>query len=111
MPEEANDRHPLRFKLVARSRHGLNELLLTRILVGVCGLHVDVIVSDEAGEVELVIEGETSADDIALAAQMICPRILEFLDIKPAWKDGMVGLMQLITLSHVNQALTKRFIW
>ena len=38
-------------------------------------------------------------------------RILEFLDIKPAWKDGMVGLMQLITLSHVNQALTKRFIW
>lgn len=111
MLEEANDRHPLRFKLVARSRHGLNELLLTRVLVGVCGLHVDVIVSDEAGEVELVIEGETSADDIALAAQMICPRILEFLDIKPAWKDGMVGLMQLITLSHVNQALTKRFIW
>jgi uridine kinase len=111
MLDEADDRHPLRFKLVIRSRHGLNELLLTRVLVGVCGLHVDVIVSDEAGELELVIEGETSSDDIALAAQMICPRILEFLDIKPAWKDGMVGLMQLITLSHVNQALTKRFIW
>lgn len=110
MLDEANDRHPLRFKLVIRSRHGLNELLLTRVLVGVCGLHVDVIVSDEAGELELVIEGETSSDDIALAAQMICPRILEFLDIKPAWKDGMVGLMQLVTLSHVNQALTKRFI-
>lgn len=111
MLDEVDERHPLRFKLVARSRHGLNELLLRRVLVGVCGLHVDVITRNDAGEVELVIEGETSAQDMALAAQMVCPRILEFLDIQPDWKDGMAGLMQLIALSHVNQALMKRFIW
>jgi uridine kinase len=101
----------LRFKLVVRSRHGLNELSLMRVLVGVCGLHVDMVVSDDGYEVELAIEGETSAEDIEMAARMISPRIFEFLDLQPAWQDGVMGLMQLITLSHINQALTKRFIW
>ena len=108
--EDLNEKHPLRFKVVARSRHGLNEQSLTRVLVGICGLHVDMVVSSDASEVELTIEGETSAQDIELAAQMICPRIFEFLDIHPKWQDGVMGLMQLITLSHINQALTKRFI-
>jgi uridine kinase len=108
--EDLNGKHPLRFKVVARSRHGLNEQSLTRVLVGICGLHVDMVVSNDASEVELTIEGETSAQDIALAAQMICPRIFEFLDINPQWQDGVMGLMQLISLSHINQALTKRFI-
>ena len=111
MLEDRNGKHPLRFKLVARSRHGLNELSLTRVLVGICGLHVDMIVSADGYEVELSIEGETSAQDVEMAARMICPRIFEFLDMQADWKDGVMGLMQLITLSHINQALTKRFIW
>jgi len=45
-----------------------------------------------------------------MAAGLLCPRILEFLDISPKWQDGMLGLMQLFILSHVNQALSKRFI-
>lgn len=108
--DDAKNKHPLRFKLLARSKHGLNELSLTRVLVGVCGLHVDMIVSNDASEVELIIEGETSAEDISLAANILCPHILEFLDIFPKWKDGVLGLMQLIALSHINQVLTKRFI-
>lgn len=111
MLEDANDKHPLRFKLVAKSRHGLNEASLTRVLVGICGLHVDMVVSQDGAEIALTVEGETSAQDIEMAAQMICPRIFEFMDSQPDWKDGAMGLMQLITLSHINQALTKRFIW
>ncbi len=111
MIAEADGRHPLRFKLVARSLYGLNELLLARVLIGVCGLHVDMQARNDAGEVELVIEGESSAEDVALAAHMICPRIMEFLDLEPQWEAGMLGLMQLLALSHVNQALMKRFIW
>lgn len=111
MLEDLNGKHPLRYKLVVRSRHGLNELSLTRVLIGVCGLHVDMVTSNDACEVELTIEGETFAEDISMAAKMICPRIFEFLDIHPDWQDGVLGLMQLITLSHINQALTKRFIW
>lgn len=108
--EGADKNHTLHFKIVARSRNGLNELSLTRVLVGVCGLHVDMATRNDATEVELTIEGETSAQDIEMAARMICPRIFEFLDLKPQWQDGVMGLMQLITLSHINQALTKRFI-
>ena len=111
MIAESDGRHPLRFKLVARSRHGLNEMLLARVLIGVCGLHVDMQARNDAGEVELIIEGEASAEDVALAAQMVCPRIMEFLDLEPKWEGGMLGLMQLLALSHVNQALMKRFIW
>jgi uridine kinase len=110
MLDETVVKHPLRFKLLARSRNGLNELTLTRLLVGVCGLHVDMAISSDASEVELTIEGESSAEDVALAASMLCPRAMEFLDIRPKWADGILGLMQLITLSHINQALTKRFL-
>jgi hypothetical protein len=110
MLEGLDDKHLLRLKLVVKTRHGFNELSLNRVLVGVCGLHVDIVVSDEGAEVQMTIEGETSAADIELAAQMLCPRVLEFLDISPRWQDGMLGLMQLVTLSHIGQLLTKRII-
>jgi uridine kinase len=103
-------KHALRLKLVARTQQGFNELSLNRVVVGVCGLHVDIIVSEDGSEVQMTLEGETSAADISMAAEMLCPKVMEFLDIKPKWEDGMVGLMQLITLSHISQALTKRFI-
>jgi len=66
--------------------------------------------NEDVSEVELSIEGETSAQDIQMAASLICPQIFEFLDLKPKWQNGVLGLMQLITLSHINQALTRRFI-
>lgn len=110
MLESLDGKQPLRLKLIVRTRHGFNELSLNRILVGVCGLHVDIVVSNDGAEVQMTIEGETSSADIEMAAEMLCPRVLEFLDIQPKWQDGVLGLMQLITLSHINQALTKRFI-
>ncbi|MBI5922475.1 MAG: uridine kinase [Betaproteobacteria bacterium] len=110
MLQHVDDKNPLRLKLVVKSRQGFNEVSLNRVLVGVCGLHVDIVLSDDSAEVQMTIEGETSAADIEMAAEMLCPRILEFLDIPPRWQDGMAGLMQLITLSHISQALTKRFI-
>lgn len=101
---------PIRMKLVVSTQKGFNELSTHRILVGVCGLHVDIDVNDSDTHVRMTIEGEASGEDIAMAAGLLCPRILEFLDISPKWQDGMLGLMQLFILSHVNQALSKRFI-
>ena len=108
--EDLDDKQMLRMKLVVRSRHGFNELALNRVLVGVCGLHVDIVVSDDGSEVSITVEGESTAADIAMAAEMLCPQVLEFLDIQPKWQDGVLGLMQLITLSHISQVMTKRFI-
>ena len=107
---DLNENQTLRLKLVAITRHGINVLALNRILIGVCGLHVDIVSSDDGAEVKITIEGETSNADIAMAAEMLCPEVLEFLDIQPKWQDGALGLMQLITLSHINQVMTKRFI-
>ena len=108
--------HPLgseapRVKLLVRSRNGLNELSLRRVLVGVCGLHVDLSMDDDASEITLTIEGEATSEDIAMAAATLFPRITEFLDTVPQWRDGALGLMQLIALAHIHQALNKRLIW
>jgi len=101
---------PFRYKLNIRMRNGLNELSLRRVLVGVCGLHVDISVDTAQSEVVMLVEGETTAADMELSAKILCPNMLEFLDIQPTWQDGITGLMQLVTLLHINHALTKRFI-
>ena len=106
----SDNSQPIRTKLVVSTQKGFNELSTHRILVGVCGLHVDIEVNDSDTNVKMTIEGEASGEDIAMAASLLCPRILEFLDTSPKWQDGMLGLMQLFILSHVNQALSKRFI-
>ena len=98
----------LRLKLIVKTRYAFNELSLTRILVGLCGLHVDIATSSEEDEFHMIIEGEASAEDIEIAAKILCPRVYDFLDVVPKWQHGVIGLMQLVTISHVNQVLTKR---
>ena len=110
MLEDFDEKHPLRLKLVVNTKNGFNELMIHRVLAGVCGLHVDIVAGNDGAGVKMSIEGEVSSADIAMAANILCPRVLEFLDIPPKWQDGTLGLMQLITLSHISQALTKRFI-
>jgi uridine kinase len=55
--DSLDEKHPLRLKLIVKTRHGFNELSLNRVLVGVCGLHVDIVVSDDGAEVQISIEG------------------------------------------------------
>ena len=101
---------PIRLKLKSITRNGLNELHLTRMLIGVCGLHVDLLLSDDASTAELSIEGDTSSEDIGMAALELCPRVIDFLDIKPNWADGVIGLMQLLVLTHIEQMLSRRIL-
>jgi uridine kinase len=103
-------REPIRYKLAVRCGQGLNELSLMRVLVGLCGLHVDATPSDDGKTVDMVIEGETTADDIAMAARMLFPRVLTFLDRQPAWQDGVLGQMQLVTLAHIDQSLSRSLV-
>ena len=93
MLEGLDDKNPLRLKLIVRTRNGLNELSIHRVLVGVCGLHVDIVVGNDGADVQLTIEGETSADDIACSRDVV-PTSSRVLDIPPKWQDGMLGLMR-----------------
>lgn len=110
--EEVNlkDCQDIRLKLVVTTKNSLSEGSLHRILVGLFGLHVDMSSTADSGSWDMMIEGDVSASDIALAARSLCPEVLEFLDTQPDWQDGVLGLMQLITLSHISQALTRRYI-
>jgi uridine kinase len=101
---------PLRIKLGVRAREGMYYDDLVRVLIGVCGLHVDITQETAGGGVELAIEGEIESEDIALAARELLPQLSELLDTVPAWQGGMLGLMQLIVLAHATQALRARLL-
>lgn len=98
----------VRLKLVALIRNGTYHERVARILIGVCGLHLDVQLADDSGEVEMEIEGDVVAEDIALAARSLVPGLQEMLDIRPQWEDGMSGIMQLLVLVHTEEALKNR---
>ncbi len=97
--------------LVVRSRHGFDYPQVSRVLGGVCGLHVTTAIDDGVTfPTTLRVEGSASADDVAFAVRLICPRMLEFLDPEPRWMAGTLGLMQLITIAHIDYAMTRRLI-
>lgn len=106
----ANKTNPPRLKLIAKARHGLFEESLVKVLIGVCGLHVDVYIGGDNAEVELIIEGESSAEDVALAAHALLPEMEELIDINPKWEEGVKGLIQLVVLAHIKQTLRRRLI-
>ncbi len=110
LTNEYKDIKTSKMKLTAKSRLKLNELSLVRVLISVCGLHVEVDEYVNMSESKLVIEGEVSSEDIAIAAKMICPLIIDFLDICPIWSEGVVGVMQLIVLTHIEHVLSKRHL-
>ena len=101
---------PPRLKLAVRTRRSFNELSLARMLIGVGGLRVDVSASGDGTETLVTVEGDVSAGDMELIAGKLCSDVLHFLDPRPAWQDGVTGLMQLIVLCHVEQRLRQSII-
>jgi uridine kinase len=97
-------------KLRVRMRDALYYESIIRVLIGICGLQLDWEISDEGRSLDFTVEGDVAADDINLAANSIMPRISDFVGIIPAWENGMIGIMQLITLAHVEQTLRKRIL-
>jgi uridine kinase len=106
----ASDPSALPMKLVVQTRRGFSERSLVRTLVGICGLHVDSQALPDGLMNQLTIEGDVSGADLAWAARTLCPYALEFLDLEPHWAPGALGLMQLVTLSHINQSMTRTLI-
>jgi uridine kinase len=98
----------LALKLTALIRNGTYHERLARMLIGICGLHLDIELAEDSDEVEMTIEGEVSAEDIALAAGTLAPNLQEMLDIHPQWEDGMTGIMQLMVLLQIEESLKNR---
>jgi len=111
-PTLLDDPHSTSFErnlmLIVRLRNGIYYRELVRALAGVCGLYMNVTFLDHQSEVEIEVQGDVSAEDIALATHMLLPHINDLLDVRPEWKSGMLGVMQLAALVDINEALLKR---
>jgi uridine kinase len=99
-----------KLKLSITSKSEFNELSITRTLVGICGLHVEIETEPDHNQIHLMIEGDCTHEDIQMAAKILGGKLYEFLDDAPQWQDGIAGIMQLVVFCHINQVLSKRRI-
>ena len=95
-------------KVRACIRNGIYYDELVRVLIGVCGLQVNLDSIDEKGEVILEISGDVSPEDITLAVHMLVPHMEELFDLSPEFSSGVQGIMQIIALMEMDEALKRR---
>ena len=81
---------------------------IVRLLIGLCGLMVDVGVPESDGSVEIQIEGGVHADDIALVAGKLIPKLEDLMSLCPKWEGGMKGVIQVFVVVQSYLALTER---
>ncbi len=105
--DNSND---LRLGLLVNSKIGVDDRSLTRVLIGICGLNVEISNDALMGETNITIEGNITGEDIAASAAFLFPEFIDFLDSDPRWNYGTLGLMQLITLHYLNQILKERIL-
>lgn len=106
--EQSIGRGVPRLKLRASLRSGSPYEDLVRVLVGVCGLHVDVVTENLAGVVEITVEGDMDPEDVSMAAREVVAHLDELLTLRPVWQGGAGGIMELFVLGEVAHALRKR---
>jgi uridine kinase len=108
LPDSQSENIPL--KLRVRIRDALYYEALIRVLIGVCGLQIDWDVSDDGRTFDFTVEGDVTAADIHLAVNSLVPQLNELLYTEQAWGNNMTGVMQLVTLAHIEQTLRKRIL-
>jgi uridine kinase len=106
--ERADAGRTIPLRLRVRMRDGIRHEELARGLIALCGLRVDVDFAGDDGTVELTIEGEVAAEDLAFVASTLVPHLEELLPIEPAWQDGITGVMQLCVLVQIADSMQRR---
>ncbi len=104
----AEEARPPRLKLDVVMRDSIYHERLARVLVGLCGMHVDTTYLDDPGQVAMTIEGDLEPADVALAVATVAPQVADFLDIHPKWENGMAGVMQSVVLMQLESQLRRR---
>jgi uridine kinase len=96
------------YRLNVTMRAGVSAEALVHTLIGLCGMHVESSPLGQDGLVTMSIEGELGQEDVALAAEKLRPVMDDLLAWRPRWESGMLGVMQLVFLSHVYHVLQRR---
>ena len=102
----------IKLRLEIIFKNGLYDYNLVKTLIVICGLDVDMetIKEGKNQRIRLSIDGDTQKEDIQIAVSKLCPEIMEFLDVNPKWDSGMNGVIQLVVMTQINQALKRRFL-
>jgi len=102
----------IKLRLEIIFKNGLYDYNLVKTLIVICGLDVDMetIKEGKNQRIRLLIDGDTQKEDIQIAVSKLCPEIMEFLDVNPKWDSGMNGVIQLVVMTQINQALKRRFL-
>jgi uridine kinase len=95
-------------KVRACIRNGIYYHELVRVLIGICGLQVNIDSIDEKGEVVLEVSGDVASEDVSLAVNILVPHMKELFDFNAKFSDGVQGIMQIITLMEIDEALKRR---
>ena len=107
-PDDIDNKSPsdikLKLQVLIKSCPYYNELI--RSLIGVCNLHVNLNDINEIGGVDIEIQGDVEKEDIRLATTVLAPHIDELIDMKDGFSDGILGIMELVTLVEINDDLT-----
>ena len=96
-------------KLQVRIKDGLYCQELLRVLIGVCGLQVNVNqLTNKMDGLEIDIQGDVNVEDVKFASKIMIPELNEFIDDENGFLSGKLGLMQLIALIEIDHALKRR---
>ena len=89
-------------------KNGIYYRELQRVLIGFCGLQVNLNRVEEDGEVEFDVFGEVEPEDIKLSAGMVAPYLIEFIDQNHGFVQGVMGVMQLVILMEIDESFSRR---
>ncbi len=95
-------------KVRASIRNGIYYRELVRVLIGICGLQVNVDSINERGEVVIEISGDIASEDVRLAVNMLVPHMEELFDFSSEFENGFQGVMQIIILMEIDESLNRR---
>lgn len=96
------------FKVSVRIRNGIYYHELVRVLIGICGLQVNMESIDENGEVVLEVGGDLSTDDVCHAIHVLVPHMEDLFDLSAEFAEGVQGIMQIISFMEIDEALKRR---
>ncbi|MDA8691941.1 hypothetical protein N9M18_02295 [Candidatus Pseudothioglobus singularis] len=95
-------------KIKITIKNGVYYDELVRVLIGVCGLQVNIDSIDEKGEVVLEVSGDLASEDASLAVGILIPHMKELFYFSAKFEAGTLGIMQILTLLELDEALKRR---
>lgn len=94
-------------RLVLTLGRGMSFDEPARLLSALCNIYV-VETPLPDGRLEVLIDGELMADDVAAVARRLAPGMMDFLAVEPKWHPDMTGIMQLVILHALDNVRQKR---